>query len=154
MAASQPTGFCVQSSGLSVLPMLFTYLGEAFWKKATHMLLFCSFKTKSGKHVVEAVKVDREHVQVWAPQQQTSLHQKPCSLWDVFVKSSYLCMYYETTWEAMNFKKMKKWKKKKNLRVNALFWMFPNWPLLTHWPTCVLTGTYLQQANIGRTTLV
>lgn len=64
MAASQPTGFCVQGGGLSVLPMLFTYLGEAFWKKATHMLLFCLVKTKSGQHAVEAVKVDREHVQV------------------------------------------------------------------------------------------
>lgn len=64
MAASQPTGFCVQGGGLSVLPMLFTYLGEAFWKKATHMLLFCLVKTKSGQHAVEAVRVDREHVQV------------------------------------------------------------------------------------------
>ncbi len=48
MAASQPTGCCVQGGGLSAVSMLFTYLGEALWEKATHMLLFCLARIKVG----------------------------------------------------------------------------------------------------------
>lgn len=54
MAASQPTGCWVQEGVLSVVPMLFTYLGGAFWEKVIHMLLFYFAGTISGCHAVEA----------------------------------------------------------------------------------------------------